>query len=474
MTVKLARDIGAMATFAQEPILPGDSRLRLQTSVRLRWFAVLGQLVAVIIVGIGLGFDLPLGWCIALIALSAWINVFLRIKFPARHRLSAPLATGLLMYDLIQLSALLYLTGGILNPFIALIVAPVMVSAATLPPLHTIALGILGAVATVFLSQFHLPLPWFPHQQFDLPPLYTLGILAAVLSGLVFQALYVWRLSKEARLMTAALAATEQILAREQRLHALDGLAAAAAHELGTPLGTITLIAKELGRDVQPGSPMAEDLSLLQSQALRCRDILQKLTRSPSERDPLHARLSVTQIIEEAIAPYRAGRTEVRVDIRPETDAGEAGAVEPFGERRPGLIYGVGNLVENAVEFARQSVHIDARWSADQLVITIMDDGPGFPSELIDTLGEPYVTTRARFHSGRDRAAPSGLGLGFFIAKTLLERSGASLTLENRAAPESGAIVRIAWRRDVFEQSEGGFSVFNRAPARRLFATGPG
>jgi two-component system sensor histidine kinase RegB len=455
-----------MALFAHDPFLSTESRLRLQTSIRLRWFAVVGQLIAVVLVSVGLGFALPLGWCVALIALSAWLNVFLRIWFPARHRLSTGMAMTLLAYDTVQLTGLLFLTGGIENPFIGLIVAPVMVSAATLPPASTIGLGALAASAVALLVQFHLPLPWYAGEAFALPTLYMLGILAAVLSGMVFQALYVWRLAKEARQMSAALSATEQILAREQRLHALDGLAAAAAHELGTPLGTITLIAKELNRTVGPDSPIAEDLALLQSQANRCRDILQKLTRSPSERDPLHARLSVTQIIEEASEPYRARRVRVSIDVGAEPGAGDTGSAEPVGERRPGLIYGVGNLVENAVEFARGEVAIVARWSSDTVTITLTDDGPGFPSELIDTLGEPYVTTRPRSANGRDPSLPSGLGLGFFIAKTLLERSGATLTLENRLWPASGAIVRIQWRRAAFEQSEGGFSVFD-PPAER-------
>lgn len=456
-----------MALVAHDPFLTSESRLRLQTSIRLRWFAVVGQLIAVVLVSVGLGFALPLGWCVALIALSAWLNVFLRIWFPARHRLSTGTAITLLAYDTIQLAGLLFLTGGIENPFIGLIVAPVMVSAATLPPASTIGLGALAASAVALLVQFHLPLPWYAGENFALPRLYMIGILAAVLSGMVFQALYVWRLAKEARQMSAALSATEQILAREQRLHALDGLAAAAAHELGTPLGTITLIAKELNRSIGPESPIAEDLALLQSQANRCRDILQKLTRSPSERDPLHARLSVTQIIEEASEPYRARRVRVSIDAGAEPGAGDAGSAEPVGERRPGLIYGVGNLVENAVEFARGEVSIVARWSSDTVTITLTDDGPGFPSELIDTLGEPYVTTRPRSANGRDPALPSGLGLGFFIAKTLLERSGATLTLENRPWPVSGAIVRIQWRRAAFEQSEGGFSVFDPPVARK-------
>jgi two-component system sensor histidine kinase RegB len=432
-----------------------ESRLRLQTAVRLRWFGVVGQLVTVCVVYLGLGFPLPFGICLAFIALSAWLNVFLRILYPARTRLGTALATCLLAYDILQLSALLYLTGGIENPFTFLLVAPVTVSAATLPPRNTIALGMLGAAATVLLAVYHLPLPWFQGTTFDLPTLYDAGLLASVLSGMIFLALYAWRLAKESRQMADALAATEMVLAREQQLHALDGLAAAAAHELGTPLSTITLVAKELTRGAPPGSQLAEDLALLQTQAVRCREILKKLTRAPSEPDPLHARMSVTQLIEEAAGPYRGFNAELVVSASPENGSDEGAAPEPIGERRPGAIYGLANLVENAVDFAKSRVEIAARWSAREVAITIADDGPGLPTDVMDALGEPYVTTRpARPRGQTTDGEPSGLGLGFFIAKTLLERSGATISLDNRVRPQRGAIVNITWPREVFERKQ--------------------
>jgi two-component system sensor histidine kinase RegB len=432
----------------------GESRLRLQTAVRLRWFGVIGQLVTVCFVYLGLGFDLPFGICLGFIALSAWLNVFLRIRYPARTRLSTTLATSLLAYDILQLSALLYLTGGIENPFTFLLVVPVTVSAASLPPPSTIALGLLGAAATVLLAFYHMPLPWFPGQRFELGAVYKAGMLASVLSSMIFMALYAWRLAKEGRQMADALAATEMVLAREQQLHALDGLAAAAAHELGTPLSTITLVAKELVRDAPAGTQLAEDLALLQTQAARCREILRKLTRAPSEPDPLHARMSVTQLIEEAARPYHGFISELIVAGSPAAGADGQAASEPIGERRPGVIYGLANLVENAVDFAETRVEITARWSARDVVITVADDGPGVPADVMDALGEPYVTTRPAPPRGlANDGEPSGLGLGFFIAKTLLERSGASVSLENRVRPQRGAIVRISWPREAFQRA---------------------
>jgi len=436
---------------------PSESRLRLQTAVRLRWFGVVGQLLTVCYVYLVLRFPLPLGICLAFIALSAWLNVYLRIRYPARTRLSAALATSLLAYDILQLSALLYLTGGIENPFTFLLVAPVTVSAATLPPRNTIALGLLGAVSTVLLYFYHLPLPWYGARGLDLDTVYKMGLLASVLSGMIFLALYVWRLAKESQQMADALAATEMVLAREQRLHALDGLAAAAAHELGTPLATITVVAKELTRDAPPGSQLADDLALLQSQAARCRDILKKLTRGPTEPDPLHARMTITQLIEEAAGPYRGFTTEFVVTASPEPGSEGAAAQEPVGERRPGVIYGLGNLVENAVDFARTRVEITARWSAREVVITIADDGSGVPPDVLDALGEPYITTRPARPRGHTKdGEPSGLGLGFFIAKTLLERSGAAVALENRDWPTMGAVVKVSWPREAFARAQAG------------------
>jgi two-component system sensor histidine kinase RegB len=429
---------------------PVDSRLRLLTIVRLRWIAVLGQLVAVCFVFFGLGFQLPIGACLTVIALSAWLNVFLAIWYPSRHRLGVVFGTSLLAYDIVQLAALLYLTGGIENPFTMLIVAPVTVSAATLPLRNTIALGLLALASAGMLVVWHQPLPWYHGIPFELPFIYKLGVFAAACASTTFLALYAWRLTKESRQMSAALAATDLVLAREQKLHALDGLAAAAAHELGTPLSTISVVTKELELTVGTDSPLREDISLLRAQAQRCREILQKLTRSPSEQDPLHARVSVRAMLEEVAAPYRAARIKITITAGPAPDGTGAPLPEAVVERLPGVIYGIGNIIENATDFAASEVEINAEWNAAGLVVTIGDDGPGFPADVMDNIGEPYVTTRptlgAELGEARDEDS-TGLGLGFFIAKTLLERSGATVSLSNRPAPRRGALVRVRWLR---------------------------
>ncbi len=439
-----------------------ESRLRLQTIVRLRWFAVAGQLLAVLIASFGFGFDLPVSYCLLLIALSAWLNVFLRLRLPSSHRLSETNATLLLAYDTVQLAGLLYLTGGLSNPFIVLLVAPVTVSAATLPLRPTLALGLLAICLAGILIEIHMPLPWDDSPRPVLPNVYRLGQFAAILATMVFLAAYVRRLASEARQMSQALGATELILAREQRLHALDGLAAAAAHELGTPLATISLVAKELSRnlpaDKADNQDFIDDLKLLQTQSERCRDILRKLTEAPAARDPMHARITIRQLIDEASKPYRGG--PVTVELRPASIDGAVALApdaspipEPEGERQPGILYGLGNLIENAVDYAKNRVTLTAAWDESSVSVAIVDDGPGFSPEVLDELGEPYV----RSHSAKKimQAERSGLGLGFFIAKTLLERSGASVEYENREGADTGAVVRVTWRRQDFEQGAG-------------------
>lgn len=427
---------------------PISNRLRLHTIIRLRWIAVLGQFAAISFVSFGLGFYVPIGACLTVIALSAWMNVFLAVWYPSRHRLTVPYATGLLGYDILQLATLLFLTGGMDNPFAMLMVAPVVVSAATLPLRNTIALGLLTLMSAAVLVVAHEPLPWYPGVELELPVIYKVGAFAALCVSTTFIGLYAWRLTKEGRQMSAALTATDVVLAREQKLHALDGLAAAAAHELGTPLSTIVLVTKELEHTIKPDDPIREDIVLLKAQALRCREILQKLTRHPGEEDPMHARVSVRAMLEEAAAPYFSDKVAINITAAPTTEMANAGRRQAELERRPGVIYGLGNIIENATEFAKSRVDVGAEWGPSGLVVTIADDGPGFPAEIMDNIGEPYVTTRpAERVDGVLEEDSAGLGLGFFIAKTLLERSGATVSLANRTRGGMGAVVTVSWPR---------------------------
>jgi two-component system, sensor histidine kinase RegB len=426
--------------------------VRLQTLVRLRWLAVGGQTAAVLFVYGILGFPLPLGLCLAAIALSAWLNVFLSLRWRSSLRLHDRYAALLLGYDIIQLAALLYLTGGLANPFSFLFLVPVTVSATTLPLNRTIVLGALTLAAISLLAFFRMPLPWVPGAPLELPGIYIAGMWTALVSGLVFSAVYVNRIAREARQMSDALTATEIIHAREQQLSALDGLAAAAAHELGTPLATIALVAKELKRELPADGPVGEDLDLLISQTARCREILSRLADREAQRDEMFASLKLTVMIEEIVAPLRGGDIRFVVDARA-YEGGADGAAEPNIWRNPAIKYGLSNLIGNAADFARSRVDIEARWGPGEVAVTITDDGPGFSQEVIDRLGEPYVTTRQGYGPGSDPPAnqSEGMGLGFFIANRLLERSGATITLDNRSTPDHGAQVHVTWPREALE-----------------------
>ena len=436
----------------------GESRLRLQTIVRLRWLAVLGQSATVVGAYWILGIDLPIGGCLAVIALSAWLNVALRIRYPASQRLKSTYAFIMLGYDILQLGALLYLTGGLENPFAFLLIAPVTVSASTLPIRITIALGALAIATATVLTTFHHPLPWFHHEPLDLPFPYVMGVWAAVVSGILFIGLYSWRTAEESRRMAEALAAAELVLAREQRLSALDGLAAAAAHALGTPLATIAVATKELLRDCKQTDPHYDDVVLLRAQAERCREILANLAAGGEQQhDFIVSRLSLRHLIEEVVDPHRLVAVPIEIRIAPPLAGGESKSIaEPITHRNPGMIYGLGNLIENAVDFAATRVEVDASYTGKEVKIVIADDGNGFPPSVLEQLGEPFVTTRPRPNWGGETPDEHvGMGLGFFIAKTLLERSGARLDLSNREGPPGGAVVAVTWPRARFEQPFG-------------------
>jgi len=371
-------------------------------------------------------------------------------------RLSGQFAGLLLAYDILQLAALLFLTGGLENPFAFLFLVPVTVSATTLSLRWTSALGVIAFGCATFLAVVHLPLPWYAGQTLQLPQLYVGGLWAAILCGVVFSAIYARHIAEEARQMSTALTAAEQILAREQRLSALDGLAAAAAHELGTPLATIALVAKELKRELPAEGPHAEDVDLLIGQAARCREILSRLANREAQADAMFARVKLTVMIEDIVAPLREAGIKIEVDTHAIAAKGGPEPAEPVLPRNPAITYGLGNLIENAIDFAETEVAIETRWTETDVSIAVNDDGPGFAQEIFDRLGDPFVTTRPGYGPGGDESEAelhSGMGLGFFIAKTLLERSGATVSLANKPFPDHGAMVRIAWPRAVIDLS---------------------
>jgi two-component system sensor histidine kinase RegB len=315
----------------------------------------------------------------------------------------------------------------------------------------TLWLGLMAFVCATVLAFVHFPLPWLPGVHLVLPEVYIAGMWAAIICGVVFSAIYARRIADEARQMSAALSATEKVLAREQRLSALDGLAAAAAHELGTPLATIALVSKELKRELPATGPHTDDIDLLISQTARCREILARLSNREAQTDEMYQRTKLLVMVEDLIAPLRGSDVVIAVTSSADVDYNAAGE-EPVFRRNPGITYGLGNLLENAVDFAETRVEVEAKWTPSHVSLTVCDDGPGFHENIFDRLGDPFVTTRPGY--GEDSGEPGrheGMGLGFFIAKTLLERSGATVSLANRPAPEHGAVVHVVWPRGLID-----------------------
>ncbi|SEA79215.1 two-component system, sensor histidine kinase RegB [Rubrimonas cliftonensis] len=463
---------GAMfqsSTFAAALGPPGPEArghwVRLRTLITLRWLALAGQTAAVFAAVALFDLDVPVAACLLAIAAPAGVNFAATRLKPANTRLNERHAMLWLLFDLAQLFVMLGLTGGLTNPFAVLLLAPVTIAASVLTLRSTLILASAAMAATSVLLVAYRPLG----DAVRPPDLYLLGVWAAITVGIVFMAIYTRRIGLETARMSEALAEARLALSREQRLTAIGALAAAAAHELGTPLATIKLISGELARDLKDRPELAEDVALLRSQADRCRDILQDLSQG-GRADAVVRHAPLDAVLREAAGPHVARGKTVAFRINGE-DAALAGENQPMVIRRPEVIHGLRNLVQNAVDFAATTIWIEARESDAALRVSVSDDGPGFKPDVLEMIGDPYVTTRGRGRRhGRDgeagpSAAPAdgayqGMGLGLFIAKTLLERTGARVVFANAAgaaaAPgaRGGAVVAAIWPRDAMIVSQ--------------------
>lgn len=419
--------------------------IRIRTLTTLRWLAVAGQISAILVVHFVFGFPVELGLCLSAIAASAWLNIFSALRFSPQRFLTDGETTSYIAFDIAQLCVLLFLTGGLQNPFAVLILAPVTIAAGVLPMRQTILIAALALAGVGVLGLLHLPLPWRAGETLIFPPLINAGAWVALSFAVAFFAAYAHRIAQESAQMRSALAASQLVLAREERLAALGGLAAAAAHELGTPLATIQLTAKEMANELKGEGLLEADARLLVEQAQRCRDILGRLSKGGAEADAMMDRISLDLLLKEAAAPFVDARTGPAVIFEMR---GVTGEEPPVLRRRPEIIYGLRNIIENAVAYGRSKVLVTGDWSGGDIEIEVHDDGRGFAPDILGRLGEPYLGRRAR----GERAG--GLGLGFFIAKTLLERTGADIVFDNHPWPEggeAGAWVAVRWPRAAVE-----------------------
>lgn len=423
----------------ETPILSLSRRsdwVRMRTLTTLRWIAIAGQVTGVLVGQMVFDLHLHLGLIHLTIGAAMLTNVMAAFVYPRNKRLTETELVATLIFDMLQLSILLFLTGGLHNPFALLVLAQVAIAATALSRRPTILVCAVAIVAITVLWTWHMPLVTDAGEVLRQPDLFVAGFWCAIVVGVVFQAAYARRVTSEVTAMADALTATQMALSREQKLTDLGGVVAAAAHELGTPLATIALVSTEMASETDDPE-MREDAQLIREQAERCRLILRAMGQA-GKSDPHLQRAPVSSVLEEAAGPHADRGIDILYDLSPE---GSGPFRQPIIARRPEIVHGVRNLVQNAVDFAQSRVTVVARWNHSELILRIGDDGPGFPSELLPKLGDPFLRRGAR----RRRGGDEGMGLGLFIAKTLLERSGAEVTFANRPGAEGGAIVTLAW-----------------------------
>jgi two-component system, sensor histidine kinase RegB len=424
--------------------------VRLRTLILLRWMAIWGQLTAITVADNWFGMQLPLVLCYMAVGLSFVANLLSVYLMPENRRLNEVEAMLTLLFDLSQLSFLLLVTGGLTNPFALLVLVPVTISATALQLRSTLILGTLAIAIVTLAAFFSIPLRLDDGSVLAVPRLFEFGFWMAIVVGIVFLGLYSRRIALEMRIMADALLATQMALAREQKLTDLGGVVAAAAHELGTPLATIKLVSAELMSELKDRPELWEDAKLIRDQADRCRDILRGMGRAG--KDDLHLRQGpLGAVLKEAAEPHVARGKTVHFGLQPGPGGPER---QPNVLRQPEVVHGLRNLIQNAVDFAHTSVWVDAEWTAQTITVRIADDGDGYPPHVLGRIGDPFVRSR-RFTDGMaDRPGYEGMGLGLFIAKTLLERSGAQLTFANGSDPflapierpeRGGAIIEVVW-----------------------------
>lgn len=428
----------------------GANMVRQRTLILLRWMAIAGQVAAILVASQVYGLQLPLGLCALAVGASVLANLALVMLFPETRRLTETEAFFTLLFDLAQLAFLLFLTGGLTNPFAILVLAPVTISASVLRLRSTLVLGALAILVVSAAMVWYLPLRFADGTALVIPGIFAFGFWLSIVIGILFLGLYSRRVATEMRSMSEALLATQMALAREQKLTDLAGVVAAAAHELGTPLATIKLVSAELIEELDDHPDLQDDARLIRDQADRCRDILRDMGRAG--KDDLHLRQApLSAVLREAAEPHLARGKQVEFAVTPSQDGDTE---QPTILRRPEVIHGLRNLVQNAVDFARSHVWIEGEWTARRIIVRITDDGDGFPPGLIGRIGDPFVRARRSEPEAEKRPGYEGMGLGLFIAKTLLERSGAELSFANATDPflapkerpdRSGAVVEAIW-----------------------------
>jgi two-component system, sensor histidine kinase RegB len=403
----------------------------------LRYIAIFGQFIAINIVFYYLNLEFPINQSYIIILFGLLTNIFLQFKIKV-NQLKDTYASFFLLYDLIQLSILLFLTGGILNPFSFLLIIPAIVSSTFLSMGTTIILSAITSFMLFIITHFYLPLPGMDDNTFYVPSFYKFGILTSILIGLIFLSYFGIRFSGETKKRSEALNKLQEVIAKEYELESLGGQAAAAAHSLGTPLATISVVAKELKKEIGDNKEFSKDIDLLISQTKRCSEILKKISKKQIEEDSFLSYIKLEDLLVEIINSFKETSSK-KIELFNENDRNKIDI-----QRMPEIIYGLRNFIGNAVKFSKSEVRINLNSDDKIIEIRINDDGPGIPEDIINKIGEPYIKSKSK-----ELIANSGLGLGTFLGKTLLERQGANL-LFRRKSKLGGALVVITWHPKAF------------------------
>ena len=398
----------------------------------LRYIAIIGQFIAINVVFFYLNLEFPIKASLIVVFIGLLTNLYLQFKVKA-NQLKDTYASLFLLYDLFQLAILLYLTGGIFNPFSILLIIPAIVSSTFLSMGTTIILGFITSLILFTLTHYYLPLPGLLVENFDVPSFYKFGILISILIGLIFLSYFGIRFAGETKKRSEALNKLQEVIAKEYELESLGGQAAVAAHSLGTPLATIAVVAKELKKEIGDNKDVSKDIDLLISQTKRCSEILKQISKKQIEEDIFLSSIKLEDLLEEIIDSFKETSSK-KIELVSNDDNNKINI-----ERTPEIIYGLRNFIGNAVKFSKSRVKIDLMSDLEKIEIKINDDGPGIPDDIIKKIGEPYIKSKST-----ELNSNSGLGLGTFLGKTLLEKQGAKL-LFRRNNDLGGALVIISW-----------------------------
>ena len=408
--------------------------LKKSTYISLRWIAIIGQLISIYIVYFYFNFEFNFILSNLIILLGAISNLYL-IFIYSKTQLSDRSALFFLLIDIFQLSVLIYLTGGILNPFVVFLIIPSVFSSSNLGIKTNLLLVVTTILTIIFLTFFSKSLPLPMGEHFHVDPYYYYSIPVALIIALIFLNYFAIIFGKESRLRKEALNKMEEVMAKEHEMLSLGGQAAAAAHSLGTPLSTIKIISQELRQQLKDQKDVISDIELLSSQVERCNQILKKLSLNPNEEDEfIDEDLSLREYINQITSSFQETSSKNFI-LNFDQDLNSKKI-----SRSIEIIYGLRNFIGNANKFAKHTIFISVKSNDEYSEIIVEDDGNGFSNEILFKIGEPYL--RSIDDKNRSQA---GLGLGIFIGKTLLEKNFASINCRNSKI-RSGARVAIKWQ----------------------------